>query len=84
MLTVRVSSSSIQVLGDGVSTELKLSLREYPFTEIPPGKITAITLSSHPFDGDSVSYDSKTCTVTFAETFSGPVSIGFNVVYDPS
>lgn len=84
MLLVRVLTSAVTVKGDGSSTTLRLSLLEFPFVENPPGKVVEVGFGNHPYDGDSITFDSKTCTVEFEHEFSGTVQLAFNVTYDPS
>lgn len=84
MIQVGIIIPETKVKGDGTSTSVTLSLAEAPFPVKPPGKVVDILLGIHPFDGDTVSFNTKTLTVTFEQTFSDVKGVSFTIYYDPT
>lgn len=84
MIAVGIIIPEIKVKGDGVSTAVTFSQGEWPFPVKPPGKLVEVLLQLHPFEGDAVSFDSKTMTVEFAQLFSDIRGISFTAFYDPT
>lgn len=83
-LLIKITTAQMSVVGDGASTVLKLSLAEYPFPEKPPGRVTNVEFGNHPFDGDSLVFDTKQVTVTFEQSFTGEVALTLKPSYDPT
>lgn len=71
----------LTVAQPGTDTQLVLSLAEFPFSLRPPGKIVAISAQGAS-EKPSVSFNSKTCTVTYSAPPTDGESLNIIVTYD--